>query len=77
MKEVFAENAKTSQIVHIFIGKIQILNVVDHLVQACTYRVAVIAGIGSEKNVKDYLFILPFDVVALHHGQFVQVCQQS
>ena len=77
MEKVFAENAKPSQIIYIFIGEIQVFDIVDHLFQPCADGISIITRVGAEKHIKDHFLVLPFDVISLHHGQFIQVCQQS
>ena len=77
LQKIFAEYAETSQIIHIFIGEIKIFDVIDHLFKSCADRISVITRILTEENVKDDLLLLPLGIIALHHGQFIQIGEQG
>ena len=77
LQEVLAEYTQASQIIYVFIGEIQIFNIIDDLLKSRADRISVVAGILAKENVKNNLFILSFCIITLHHGQFIQVCQQS
>ena len=74
MKKVFIKNLKASQIIYIFISKVQIFHVINNLSKARANGITIIARILSEEYIEDNDFILLLLIIALHHGKFVQVC---
>ena len=77
VKKIFAEDAEPSQIVHIFIRKVQILNVVNDLFQSGHDRISAFVGILPEEHVKDDGLVFLCLKIALHHREFIQIGKQS
>ena len=71
MKKIFAEDAQPSQIIHIFIGEIQILDVIDDLLQSGHDRIAALVRVVTEEHVKDDSLVFLCLKIALHHGQLI------
>ena len=76
MQKVIAEDTQASQIIHIFIGKVQIFDIFYDLFQPGHDRIAAFIRIITEKHIKNNSFVFLGFKVALHHSQFIQVGQQ-
>ena len=70
------KDAETLQIVNLVFREVQVFDIVDQLLQTGANRVAVALRIVAVKHVEDdsLIDILIFKI-ALHHREFVQVCQ--
>ena len=75
LQKIFAEYAKPPQIIDVLVSEIQILDIVDHLIKPCADRISVVTRILTEEYVEDDFFLLSLGIIALHHGQLVQVGQ--
>src|SRR5699024_393811 len=77
MEEIFAEDPESAQIIHILIRKVQILDILYDLFQPGHDGITAFVRIFSEKHIKDNGFIFLCLEITLHHGQFVEISQQS
>ena len=73
MKEILAEDAQSSQIIHIIVGKVQVLDIVNDLFQAGHNGIAAFIGILPKEHVKDNCFIFLCLKVPLHHCELVKI----
>ncbi len=71
MKEIFAEYAKPPQVIHVFIGKVKVLNILDDLFKPGADRVTVVARVLAEEHVENDLLVLALRIISLHHSQFI------
>ena len=77
LQEILVKQLQASQIIDIFFLKGQVSDIVDDLVEAGCDGEAAAGGILPVKDVEDYSFIVLVFEITLHHGQFVEVRQQS
>ena len=71
IKEIFLEKSGASQIVNIFLFKMQVFDVINSLVKTAGNGIGTAARILAIKNIKDNMFFGVSFKVALHHGQFI------
>ena len=76
-QKVLVEELQASQIFDVVLGKGQVLNIIDHLIQASRDGKAVAGGILPVKGVKDNSFIGLILEIALHHSELIEIGQQS
>ena len=55
----------------------QIFNIINDLIQTGCDRVAVAAGIFAVKGIKNDRFICIAFIIALHHGELIEIREQS
>ena len=77
MKKVLAEDAESSQIIHIFIGEIQILDVIDYLFQSGHDGIAAFVRVVPEEHVKDDSLVFLCLKIALHHSKLIEIREQG
>ena len=76
VQKVFLKHVQAAQIFDLVVGKMQVLNVLDHLFQPGADSEAVAVGIGAVKHIKDHRLVgVFFFKIPLHHGQLIQVGQ--
>ena len=71
IKEIFLEKSGASQIINIFLFKMQVFDVINSLVKTAGNGIGTAARILAIKNIKDNMFFGVSFKVALHHGQFI------
>ena len=77
VEEVFIEDAESGQVIDILLGKVQFLDVFDELLQARHDGVAAAERIDAEERVEDDRLVLVLVLeVALHHREFIKICQK-
>ena len=57
--------------VHIFVGEIQVLNIVNDLVKSRADGITIAAGIVTVKHIEYNRLMLTFFIITLHHCQFI------
>ena len=78
VQKIFLEHAGGAQIVHIRLGKMQVVQIFDHLLQAGADGVAVAVGIVAVEGVEDHRLIgILLLKIPLHHGELIKIGQQS
>ena len=76
-QKIILKEMEAAQIINIIRIKMQIPDIVYHLLQSGTDRIAAVAGIDPVKSVENHDLIGGVFVVALHHGKLVEVSHQS
>ena len=64
---------KTSQISNVFLGKMQVFNVIDNLLQTGADGITAVAGVAAVKGVKYYNIAVVCFKISLHHCHFIQI----
>ena len=76
VQEVLLKDPQAAQISDIAFIKMQVSDIFDHLLKACTDGKPVAMGIGTVEHVKDNGLVgVLFLKIALHHSQLIQVCK--
>ena len=73
VQKIFIKDLKTSQIIHIFFCEMQILDVINHLIQACCNGESVSTGIIPVECIKNNGLLHRIFEISLHHGQLIQI----
>ena len=68
-KEIFCEQSGRTKIADVLFIKMQVIDILDDLIKASAYGIAGIAGICTEKGIKNNGFVgVFFFKISLHHG---------
>ena len=73
IEEVFVKYIEALQVLNIIIGKMQVLDVVDHIRKSAAYRVTSVTWIFPVECIEYDDLIRRVLKVALHHSQLIQV----
>ena len=76
LQEIFLKDSQAPEILNTLVREAQILDVLNDLIQSAGDGITVAAGIFTVKRIKDGDAFLAFFEIALHHCQFVEVCQK-
>lgn len=77
IEEGFFKQIEAFQIGDIFIGKAQVLQEVEQVIQACEDGKPAVEGLVAVEHIENDLGIVVMQVVSLHHGQLIKVGQHS
>ena len=76
-QKVFVEGSGAAQIVYVFVGEGESLHIVDHLLQPAADGVSAIVRVAAVESVKDDLRVFSGLEISLHHGEFIEICEQG
>ena len=71
VKKIFLEKAGASQVVNVFLLKMQILDIINGLVKTAGNGISTAAWILTIENVEYNAFFGVGFEITLHHGQFI------
>ena len=76
-QKILLKHIQAAKISHIFFCKTKIFDIFDHLLQSGCNGKAASAGIGTVKHIKNHGLVCRVFEVTLHHGQFIEISEQS
>ena len=76
-QKIIFKDAQASEVFDILFGKAQVFNVFNHLLQSGTDCEAAAAWIVTVKHIKDNSLVGWVFEITLHHGQFIEIGEQS
>ena len=68
IQKVLGEYSETSQVIHVFVRKMQILDIVYNLFESCHNGISPFIGIVPEEHIEHNSFIFLSFKISLHHG---------
>ena len=76
-QEILIEDSESAQIIHIFLTEVQLFDIFYQLFNTAHDRITAAKGIVPEECVEDHGIVLFLILkVSLHHGQFIEICEQ-